>query len=229
MVVPVRVLACFRSLCAHCLFAAGGLLLSGCWGWIPESPGPGGQAPAEAPAPAASRPAEAAPAANQEWYTVESGDTLFSIAWRSRLQLADLAVWNNLGDGSLILVGQRLRLTPPPGYQVADQGGSAAGSTATGTGVSPAPGGATGGGRQTQPVASASATAASASGSGRSAPPKASPGASRPASSSGSAPGKGKWRWPAEGSVDAKSARVRAGDFGIRIMGERGAGNCGCR
>ena len=62
----------------------------------------------------------------EEWYTVESGDTLFSIAWRSRVRVADLAAWNKLGDGSLILVGQRLRLTPPPGYAVAEQGGSAA-------------------------------------------------------------------------------------------------------
>ena len=133
----------------------------------------------------------------EEWYTVESGDTLFSIAWRSRLRVADLAAWNKLGDGSLILVGQRLTLTPPPGYAVAEQGGSATGS------------------------ATAGARAKAAVG-GRSAPAKAGPASSGASSSAGPAPGKGKWRWPTQGSVDAKSARVRAGDFGIRIMGERG-------
>ena len=133
----------------------------------------------------------------EEWYTVESGDTLFSIAWRSRLRVADLAAWNKLGDGSLILVGQRLTLTPPPGYAVAEQGGSATGSATAGAGAKAAVG-------------------------GRSAPAKAGPASSGASSSAGPAPGKGKWRWPTQGSVDAKSARVRAGDFGIRIMGERG-------
>ena len=122
---------------------------------------------------------------------MESGDTLFSIAWRSRVRVTDLAAWNKLGDGSLILVGQRLSLTPPPGSAVAEQGGSAAGSATAAVG-------------------------------GRSAPPKASPSSSGASSSAGPAPGKGKWRWPTQGSVDAKSARVRTGDFGIRIMGERG-------
>ena len=158
----------------------------------------------------------------EEWYTVESGDTLFSIAWRSRLRVADLAAWNKLGDGSLILVGQRLRLTPPPGYAVAEQGGSAAGSATAGAVASPAPGAAAGGVGQAKPVASAAGSGAKAAVGGRSAPARAGPAASRPASSAGVAAGKGKWRWPTQGSVDAKSARVRAGDFGIRIMGERG-------
>ena len=157
-----------------------------------------------------------------EWYTVESGDTLFSIAWRSRLRVADLAAWNRLGDGSLILVGQRLRLTPPPGYAVTEQGGSAAGSPTAGAVASPAPGAAAGSVGEAKPVASAAGAGAKAAVAGRPAPAKAGPGASRPSSPGGAAPGKGKWRWPTQGSVDAKSARVRAGDFGIRIMGERG-------
>ena len=149
----------------------------------------------------------------EEWYTVESGDTLFSIAWRRRLRLTELAAWNNLGDGSLILVDQRLRLSPPPGYAVAAQAGSPAGSAASddsGSWASPSPGTATAAGRQTKPVASAA-------GSGQSTPPKASPQASR-----SSAAGTSKWRWPAEGNLDAKRARARTGDYGIRIMGKRG-------
>ena len=62
----------------------------------------------------------------RNWYTVEAGDTLFSIAWRFRLQVKDLAAWNQLGDGSLILVGQRIRLTPSPGYAPAGAAAAAA-------------------------------------------------------------------------------------------------------
>jgi lipoprotein NlpD len=50
-----------------------------------------------------------------ETYTVRSGDTLFSIAWRYDLDPAAVARWNQLGDGSLIHPGDTLRLTPPSG------------------------------------------------------------------------------------------------------------------
>ena len=165
-------------------------MLAGCWGWIPPdpaSPGPvaaGAETPAASPAQggAASRPAPA-----QATYSVVSGDTLFSIAWRFRLQVKELAAWNNLGDGSLIFVGQRLRLTPPPGQQ----GSAAAGSRPAAPRASPPP---------------------RAPASGR----------SRTASGSRAAAGGGNWRWPAEGRVDARGARVRTGDYGVRIMGQRG-------
>ena len=111
------------------LLTAGALLLSGCWNWIPEDPAPAGQAPAQA-IPSSSTASEsrsesvagAAADIALDWYTVEAGDTLFSIAWRFRLQVKDLAAWNELGDGSLILVGQRIRLTPPPGYAASNAG-----------------------------------------------------------------------------------------------------------
>lgn len=41
-------------------------------------------------------------------YTVRSGDTLYSIAWRYELDPEDLARWNNLSDSSFIRPGQRL-------------------------------------------------------------------------------------------------------------------------
>lgn len=47
---------------------------------------------------------------------VRRGETLFSIAWRYGKDAAELAHWNQLGDGSLIYPGQTIRLTPPPGY-----------------------------------------------------------------------------------------------------------------
>ncbi len=50
-----------------------------------------------------------------EYYTVRSGDTLYSIGWRHRLDYRDIARWNGIGRDYRIYVGQRLRLRPPPG------------------------------------------------------------------------------------------------------------------
>jgi lipoprotein NlpD len=44
---------------------------------------------------------------------VRSGETAYSISFRYGLSVQDLAAWNGLGDGTLIYVGQRLRLSPP--------------------------------------------------------------------------------------------------------------------
>lgn len=61
----------------------------------------------------------------QQWdpsdYTVNSGDTLYSIAWRYELDPDDLARWNNLGDNSVIHPGERLHTRGPTtsaGYPV---------------------------------------------------------------------------------------------------------------
>jgi lipoprotein NlpD len=50
-----------------------------------------------------------------EYYTVRTGDTLYSIGWRHRLDYRDIARWNGIGRDYRIYVGQRLRLRPPPG------------------------------------------------------------------------------------------------------------------
>lgn len=50
-----------------------------------------------------------------EYYTVRSGDTLYSIGWRYDLDYRDIARWNGIGRDYRIDVGQRLRLRPPPG------------------------------------------------------------------------------------------------------------------
>lgn len=50
-----------------------------------------------------------------EWHTVRAGETLYAIARRYGLPVDRLAAWNNLGDGTLIRVGQRLRLSAPSG------------------------------------------------------------------------------------------------------------------
>lgn len=52
-------------------------------------------------------------------YTVKRGDTLYSIAWRHRLEYRDLARWNGVGRKYVIYPGQVLRLYPPPGRAAA--------------------------------------------------------------------------------------------------------------
>ena len=53
-----------------------------------------------------------APAAS---YVVRAGDTLYSIAWRNRLDYHELARWNGIGSDYRIEVGQLLRLSPSGG------------------------------------------------------------------------------------------------------------------
>lgn len=48
-------------------------------------------------------------------YTVRSGDTLYSIAWRYQIDYHDLRRWNDLRDPDNILPGQRIRLAAPGG------------------------------------------------------------------------------------------------------------------
>jgi lipoprotein NlpD len=48
-------------------------------------------------------------------HTVQRGDTLYAIAFANGLDYRDIASWNRLESADLILVGQVLRLTPPPG------------------------------------------------------------------------------------------------------------------
>jgi lipoprotein NlpD len=57
-----------------------------------------------------SRSAATPPASG--YYIVRAGDTLYSIASRFGLDYRAVARWNQLGDGSLIYPGQRLRLVP---------------------------------------------------------------------------------------------------------------------
>ncbi len=51
---------------------------------------------------------------NQRSYSVRSGDTLFGIAFRSGVDVQDLARWNDLKPPYTIYVGANLRLRPKP-------------------------------------------------------------------------------------------------------------------
>jgi lipoprotein NlpD len=69
-----------------------------------------------APQAEASRPVtpQIAPSTNG-LHTVQRGDTLYAIAFANGLDYRDIAIWNHLESADHILVGQVLRLTPPPG------------------------------------------------------------------------------------------------------------------
>lgn len=76
---------------------------------IPPAGVVGGVAASPAPAPMP----EAVAAGH---YVVAPGDTLYSIAFRNRLDWKDVAAWNAIGAPYTIVPGQDLRLTaPPPG------------------------------------------------------------------------------------------------------------------
>ena len=48
-------------------------------------------------------------------HTVQRGDTLYAIAFANGLDHREIALWNRLESPDRSLVGQVLRLTPPPG------------------------------------------------------------------------------------------------------------------
>ncbi len=50
-------------------------------------------------------------------YTVQAGDTLYSISFRAGLNYRDVAAWNNIDESYYIQRGQKLRLTAPTQVQ----------------------------------------------------------------------------------------------------------------
>lgn len=70
--------------------------------------------PAAKPAPSKSRAVAGKDQQRPEFYTVRTGDTLYSIALEFGLDYRELAVWNGI-DPARLRVGQQLRLAPPRG------------------------------------------------------------------------------------------------------------------
>ena len=100
-------------------------------------------------------------------HVVQSGETLFSIAWRYQLDVRELVLWNGLENPNLILVGQRLFLTPE------ESGGSRAANADQAPAAPPASSGRTGSAQAetrqagpTQPPVAAPPTAPAGSGAG---------------------------------------------------------------
>lgn len=70
--------------------------------------------PSVARAPAvADKPVPASREAKDGVYTVQRGDTLYSIAMDFGVDVRELARWNQLPDASVLRVGQSLRVVPP--------------------------------------------------------------------------------------------------------------------
>ena len=61
---------------------------------------------------------------SQRWdpndYTVKSGDTLYSVAWRYELDPDEFAAWNGLTTASRLRAGDRVHTRQPSGF-TADQ------------------------------------------------------------------------------------------------------------
>jgi lipoprotein NlpD len=56
---------------------------------------------------------------NPDDYTVKSGDTLYSIAWRYEIDPEQFTAWNNIGASNLIKPGQRLHTKKPANFDAA--------------------------------------------------------------------------------------------------------------
>jgi len=54
-------------------------------------------------------------------YTVKSGDTVYSIAWRYELDPESFAAWNSISTSTFIKPGQRLHTRKPAGFDPAKQ------------------------------------------------------------------------------------------------------------
>ena len=72
-------------------------------------------------------------------HIVRRGETLYSIAFRYGKNPDEVARWNRLGDGSLIYPGQKIRLTPPPGYTSRSAPSRSTTNTSRSTRSQPAP------------------------------------------------------------------------------------------
>ena len=180
-------------------------------------------------------------------YKVGKGDTLYSIAFRNKVDFRDLASWNNIAAPYTIWPGQELKLAPPNGKAPASTAAHAPPVVvaASAKPVAAHPATAPAGGQAQQPgfapVTEAAVVANTAS-STATLPPAAVtttvvPVAGAPAQAANTTPppapvapapagatrnnGGVSWRWPADGSL---IKRFQSGDAipGIEIAGKTG-------
>jgi lipoprotein NlpD len=107
-----------RSKVIMCAIAVQAALLSAC---VSQRPAPVVDRSAASTRPVAPVEAAATPMreAKDGIYTVQRGDTLYSIALAFGVDHRDLARWNNLVDPAALQLGQSLRVTQPPEASVA--------------------------------------------------------------------------------------------------------------
>lgn len=145
-----------------------------------------------------------------EVVTVRSGDTLYSIAWRYRIDHQDLMRWNGIDDPRSLRVGQRLRLRPGGSTSVATRASSTprkdSGAAADESRTSP---------DKTESTDTRESAQAHAGDAGKATAAESDAGAS-------SGPAPERWRWPTRGTVVARFGDGRAGGRGIDISGEEG-------
>jgi lipoprotein NlpD len=135
------------------------------------------------------------PLPNPGRYTVQRGDTLYSISWRYGLDYREVARWNNVNERFQIYPGQVLSLSS----------GGAAATTAPAT------------------TTTAQSTPAASTRQPPSNQPAAQP-RQTPAPSASPAPvdGQPAWRWPAEGQIIRRFSAIEGGSKGIDIAGKAG-------
>ncbi|MGD9600579.1 MAG: peptidoglycan DD-metalloendopeptidase family protein [Gammaproteobacteria bacterium] len=181
------------------------VVLTGC---ASQPPAPIEQLPTRTVSPAsvprAPRPAAPSPDAGVT-YRVQSGDTLYAIAWRLGVDFRSLARWNGIRDADRIFVGQLLRTQPPTTVQ-ARRAPPAPDPLQAGSGMAIRPPSAdTPSANPAKPTAGATPSAGPAEAPVRPAP---------------ATPTKHQWLWPAEGA--AKRAVSATGSIGLEIRGNRG-------
>lgn len=152
-------------------------------------------------------------------HTVQRGDTLYAIAFANGLDYREIAIWNRLESADRILVGQVLRLTPPPGaveIRPLDDEPAPSARPLEGPPVL----------REPQAVLLAYSEASWAQVSGA---PVTVPAAVRPAPVAATPPAPAaaasglvdSWLWPADGALAGRFGA--AGGKGIDIVGQRNA------
>ena len=158
----------------------------------------------------ASRPA---PLPNPGSYTVNRGDTLYSISWRYGLDYREVARWNNVNERFQIFPGQVLRLSPP------SSAGSATTATATRPTAQPQQS-STPARSATQQTSQTTANQQSSSQQQARQQTSSQPVASTPQPAATT--GQPVWRWPANGQIIRRFSAAEGGNKGIDIAGQLG-------
>jgi lipoprotein NlpD len=133
-------------------------------------------------------------------YTVRKGDTLYSIAWRFKLDHKELARWNGIGPPYTIYPGQRLVMNPMRAYAEREPAPASSRSASTSASTS---------------TTSSSATTSSTPRVTTSRPPAT-------AATAPAGPAPTAWLWPTKGEVVRKFSHNAAGKKGIDISGTMG-------